>query len=101
MLLDDPLGTGVAVRWDQVTGVGPVWTQVYSPGSEDDPKTVLSAYRLRTADGRAYDISRSFKNVQDPYREMGQLFRHLAPNTIGTTMPTFPTVDQIISAYAR
>jgi hypothetical protein len=32
---------------------------------------------------------------------MGQLFRYLAPSTIGTTMPTFPTVDQIISAYAR
>jgi len=101
MLLDDPLGTGVAVRWDQVTGVGPVWTQVYSPGSEDDPKTVLSAYRLRTADGTIHDISRDFKNVQDPYREMGQLFRSLAPKTIGTTMPTFPTVDQIISAYVR
>jgi len=71
------------------------------PGSEDDPKTVLSAYRLRTADGRTQDISRDFKNVQDPHREMGQLFRSLAPNTIGTTMPTFPTVDQIISAYAR
>ena len=100
-LLDDLLGTGVPVGWDQVVGVGPARTQVYSPGSEDDPRTVLDAYRLRTADRRCHDISRSFKNVQDPYQEMGQLFRALAPNTIGTTMPTFPTVDQIISAYLR
>jgi hypothetical protein len=62
---------------------------------------VLAAYRLRTADGQTHVISRSFKNVQDPYLEMGQLFRRLAPATIGTTMPTFPTVDQIITAYAR
>lgn len=100
MLLADPLGTGVAVRWDQVVDVGPVWTQEHDPVAEE-PRTVLGAYRLRTADGRAYDISRSFKNVQDPYQEMGQLFRSLAPSTIGTTMPTFPTVDQIISAHAR
>jgi hypothetical protein len=59
------------------------------------------AHRLRTADGQAHEISRSFKNVQDPYLEMGQLFRHLAPTTIGTTMPTFPTIDQIIAAYAK
>jgi hypothetical protein len=31
---------------------------------------------------------------------MGQLFRALAPATIGTTMPTFPTIDQVIAAYA-
>lgn len=41
-----------------------------------------------------------FKNVQDPYLAMGQLFRGLFPATIGTTMPTFPTIDQIIAAYA-
>jgi hypothetical protein len=32
---------------------------------------------------------------------MGQLFRSLAPATIGTTMPTFPAIDQIIAAYTR
>jgi hypothetical protein len=90
----------VLVRWDQVTEVGPVWTGVHDPVSEE-PRTVLGGYRLRTADGRTYEISRSFKNVEDPYGEMGQLFRGLAPATIGTTMPTFPTTDQIIAAYAR
>jgi hypothetical protein len=99
MLLADPFGDGVPVRWDQVTQVGPVWTQVHDPVAEE-PKTVLGGYRLRTADGRTHEISRSFKNVEDPYREMGQLFRTLAPDTIGTTMPTFPTVGQIIAAYA-
>jgi hypothetical protein len=54
------------------------------------PLATLAAYRLWTAAGQTHEISRSFKNVQDPYLEMGQLFRHLAPNTIGTTMPAFP-----------
>ena len=88
------------MRWAQVTAVGPVWTEAYNPASEES-SPVLAAYRLRTADGQTHEISRSFKNVQDPYLEMGQLFRRLAPATIGTTMPTFPTVDQIIAAYAR
>jgi hypothetical protein len=87
-------------RWDEVVDASPFWTQQHDPVAEE-PRTVLGGYRLRTADGRTHDIPRDFKNVQDPYREMGQLFRHLAPGTIGTTMPTFPTVDQIISAYAR
>ena len=98
VLLDDPAGDAVPVRWDQVTAVGPVWTQEHDPVAEE-PRTVLGGYRLRTADGRAYDISNSFKNVEDPYHEMGQLFRALAPNTVGTTMPTFPTIGQVIAAY--
>jgi hypothetical protein len=99
LLLDDPAGYAVPVRWGQVTEVGPVWTAVYSPASEE-PRTAVAAYRLRTADGQAHEISRSFKNVQDPYLEIGQLFRHLAPAVIGKSMPTFPTIGQIIAAYA-
>jgi hypothetical protein len=98
VLLDDPAGDAVPVRWDQVTAVGPVWTQAHDPVAEE-PRTVLGGYRLQTADGRAHDISSSFKNVEDPYHEMGRLFRGLAPNTIGTTMPTFPAIGQVIAAY--
>jgi hypothetical protein len=100
VLLDDPAGDAVPVRWDQVTAVGPVWSQQHDPVAEE-PRTVLGGYRLRTADGRAHEISSEFKNVEDPYREMGQLFRTLAPNTIGTTMPTFPTIEQVIAAYVQ
>jgi hypothetical protein len=99
VVLDDPAGDALPVRWDQVTTVGPVWTRVHDPVAEE-PRTVLSGYRLRTAGGQAQEISCSFKNVEDPYHEMGQLFRALAPATIGTTMPTFPTIDQVIATYA-
>ena len=98
MLLDGPQAQPAPVPWNQVTGVSQVWTDHYSPGDED-PTPVLAAYRLRTSDGRVHELSRSWRNVQDPYREMGQLFRGLAPNTIGTTMPTFPTIDEIIATY--
>jgi hypothetical protein len=99
VLLDDPAGDAVPVRWGQVTAVGSVWTQAHDPVAEE-PRTVLGGYGLRTADGRVHEISCSFKNVEDPYHEMGQLFRALAPATIGTTMPTFLTIDQVIAAYA-
>jgi hypothetical protein len=100
MLLDNPPADAAPVRWSQVAEVGEVWTEVYRPG-EEDGRPALAAYRLRSADGRVHEISRSFRNVQDPYREMGQLLRGLAPGTLGTTMPRFPTIDEIIAAYAR
>jgi hypothetical protein len=99
VLLDDPAGDAAPVRWGQVTAVGPVWTQAHDPVAEE-PRTVLGGYRLRTVDGQAHEISHEFENVEDPYREMGQWFRTLFPNTIGTTMPRFPTIDQVIAAYA-
>jgi hypothetical protein len=101
LLLDDAQPAAMPVRWSEVTEIGQVWTNTYRPGDEDNPTPVVSAYHLRLADGRAVEISRDFKNVQDPYREMGQLFRTLSPGTIGKTMPRFPTVDEILAAYAR
>ena len=101
LLLDPALPDPVPVLWRQVIEISPVWENRYSPGSEDDPTPVLTAYRLRSADGRLHEIPRSFKNVQDPYREMGQLFRGLAPSTIGKTMPKFPTIDEIMATYTQ
>jgi len=99
MLLDGSMADAVPVRWNQVTEVSQVWGEMHSPASEE-PRPVLTAYRLRTADGQPHEISRSLKNVRDPYQEIGQLFRTIAPGSVGKTMPTFPTVDQIIAAYA-
>jgi hypothetical protein len=99
MLLDPPSADTAPVPWRQVTEVSQVWTNTYRPGDED-PRPTLAAYRLRSADGRTHEISRSFRNVQDPYGEMGQLFRGLAPRTVGTTMPKFPAIDEIIATYA-
>ena len=97
MMLDDPSAYPVPVLWSEVAEVSQVWTNTYIPGDED-PTPVLAAYRLRLADGRVLHISRSFKNVQDPYGEMGQLFRTLAPGTVGKTMPKFFTIDEIIAS---
>ena len=88
------------VRWNRVIEVTPVWTQVIQAGTEGETRPTLTAYRLRSADGELHEISRSFKNVRDPYREMGQLFRGLAPSTVGKTMPKFPTIDEILGTYA-
>jgi hypothetical protein len=101
LLVDGPAAEVRPELWSHVTGVAPVWTNKYSPGDEDHPRPVLTAFRLRLADGRVLDISRDFKNVQDPYREMGQLFRTLSPGVVGKTMPKVPTIDEIIATYAR
>ena len=98
MLLDNAPASAEPVRWNQVTEVSEVWTEVYRP-SEEDSRPALTAYRLRSADGQAHDISRSFRNVQDPYGEVGQLLRGLAPGSIGKTMPRFPGIDEIIATY--
>jgi hypothetical protein len=52
------------------------------------------------ADGQIREISRSFQNVRDPYREAGQLLRGLMPAAAGHARPAFPTIDEIIAAYA-
>jgi hypothetical protein len=101
MLLDNPPPGAAPVRWSQVAEVREVWTDTYRPGDEDAATPTLTAWRLRSADGQVHEISRSFRNVQDPYREMGQLLRMLAPGTLGKTMPKFPAIDDIIGAYAR
>lgn len=97
LLLDEQLPYAAPARWSQVAEVEEVWTKVYT---EDDVRLDLTAYRLRMADGRTCEVPRSFRNVQDPYGPVGQLFRGLAPNTVGRTMPRFPTIDEIIAAYA-
>ncbi len=101
MLLDNPPADPVPVRWSEVIDVGPVWTEVFDQPGEDESRPVLAAYRLRLADGRTLDITRSFKDVRDPYREMGQLFRMLSPGVVGKTMPKFPTIDEIIAGHAN
>jgi len=97
MLLDSQRAGAPPVRWSQVTEVTPVWRDMYGPGEDETP--IVQAYRLRTADNRLHEISRDFRNVQDPYREVGKLLRGLAPGTVGKTMPRFPTIDEIIARY--
>lgn len=101
MLLDNPPADPGPVRWSQVTGVSAIWTEVFDEPGEGESRQVVGGYRLRLADGRAIEVTRSFRNVQDPYREMGQLFRTLSPGVIGKTMPKFPTIDEIIASYAN
>ena len=100
MLLDDAPGPARPVRWNQIVEVNDVWTGVYNAASEESRPT-LTAYRLRSADGQVHEISRSFWNVLDPYRQVGQLLRSLVPASVGNAIPKFPTIDEIIARYAK
>jgi hypothetical protein len=99
MLADGPRADVVPLRWSDVTEVGEVWTDVFDVNAEES-RPVLAAYRLRWADGQTREISRSLQNVRDPYAEVGQLLRGLMPASVGATLPRFPTIDEIIAAYA-
>jgi hypothetical protein len=99
VLLDDTRAPVVPVRWSQVTAVSEVWSDVYNVSAEET-RPALTGYRLLLADGQAREISRAFRNVRDPYREVGQLLRGMVPSVLGPTMPTFPSVDEIIATYA-
>jgi hypothetical protein len=97
-LLDGPRDP-VFLRWSEVTGVGEVWGSVFDASAEESRPT-LAAYRLRCADGRTCEISRSLQNVRDPYPDVGPLLRGLMPAAVGATMPKFPTIDEVIVGFA-
>ena len=99
MLLDAAVAEIGPVRWSEITGVSEVWTDVYNVSAEES-RPAMTALRLHARDGQAYEISRSFQNVRDPYREVGQLLRGLMPSAAGQVPPTFPTIDQVIATYA-
>jgi hypothetical protein len=100
VLSDDPRASAIPVPWSQVTDVSLIWTQAYNPGMEDEGRPLVAGYRLRDADGQAYEITRSFHNVEDPYGEVGRSLRRIMPAAVGAAMPQFPTVDEVIATYA-
>jgi hypothetical protein len=99
VLPEDPRASAAPVRWSEVTQVSEVWTDVYNVSAEES-RPALTAYRLRLADGSACDISRSLRNVRDPYRDVGQVLRGVMPAAVSQTMPAFPSVDQIVARFA-
>jgi hypothetical protein len=98
-LLDGPQADAVFLRWSEVTGVDEVWTNVYNVSAEESRPT-LTAYRLRCADGRTFEISRSLHDVRVPHPNVGPLLSGLMPADVGTTMPRFPIIDEVTAAVA-
>jgi hypothetical protein len=99
-LLDGSRTDAVCLRWSEVTEVDEVWTMVYDVSAEES-RPRLTAYRLRCADGRTCEIARSLRNVRDPYPGVGPLLTGLMPAAAGQTLPKFPTIDEVIAAFAR
>ena len=97
--LDGPQADALYLRWSEVTEVGEVWANVYDVSAEES-RPRLTAYQLRCADGRTCEISRSLINVRDPYPGVGSLVRGVMPADVGATMPKFPTIDEVIAAFA-
>jgi hypothetical protein len=95
--IDDPRADAVTIRWNDITDIGQIWTDHYDPSSEKTTP-MLTGYRLACADGRSCAIDRSLRNVRDPYPGVGRPLQGLMPASVAATMPTYPTVDEVIAA---
>ena len=93
----DPHADAAPVRWSDVTEVREVWSTVYDPDGESS--RALTAYELHLADERICEITRSYGNVLDPYRDVGPILAALAPASLGKVLPKLPTVDDVIAGY--
>jgi hypothetical protein len=99
-LLDGPQADPVYLRWSEVTDVVEVWTNVYDVSAEES-RPRLTGHQLRRADGRSCEISRSLRNLRDPYAGVGPLVTGLMPAAAAATLPQFPTIDEVIATCAR
>jgi hypothetical protein len=94
----DPHADATPVRWSDVTEVRDVWSTVHNIDGESS--RALTAYELHLTDDRVCEISRSYDNVLDPYRDVGPILTTLAPASLGKVLPKLPTVDDVIAGYA-
>lgn len=98
-IFERPEVDAVPVRWSDVTSVDDVWTDV--PNFDGDSHRQHTAYDLHLANGASLRIARNYENVLDPYSGVGPLLSTLSPSVLGKTIPGFPTIDKIITVYAR
>jgi hypothetical protein len=94
----DPHTDATPVHWSDVTEVRDVWSTVFNLDGESS--RALTAYELHLTDDRICEVSRSYDNVLDPYRDVGPILTTLAPASLGKFMPKLPTVDDVITRYA-
>jgi hypothetical protein len=82
-------------RWDAVESLYNVWQDVFNPVSEDsEPRFV--GYRLRLADGREQTFPLSYRNMLDPYAEIGPILTTILPAPVARTLPSHPTLGQLL-----
>jgi hypothetical protein len=83
------------IPWDAVESLYNVWQDVFNPVSEDsEPRFV--GYRLRLADGREQTFPLSYRNMLDPYAEIGPILTTILPAPVARTLPSHPTLGQVL-----
>jgi hypothetical protein len=92
----DPGGHPRVLRRDEVTDVVDEWS---SSGSESQSWD-YEGFRLTTADGRTVSITAKYRNALDPYGPVGGLIAALAPAEVGTAIPRFPSIADLIIDWA-
>jgi len=83
------------IRWDAVESLYNVWQDVFNPVSEAfEPRFV--GYRLRLVDGREQTFPLSYRNMLDPYAEIGPILATILPAPVAQTLPSHPTLGQVL-----
>lgn len=93
----DPDGHPRVVRSGEVTDVVDEWS---SSSSESQLSWDYEGFRLTTADGRTVTITAKYRNALDPYFPVGGLIAALAPAEVGTAVPRFPSIADLINDWA-
>ena len=88
----------ISARWEQVERVREVRTNEFNASSEESEPT-LTGYELELGDGRRFLISRSYRNMMDPYAPVGRMVAGLTPPSVAEVIPRFPVIDEIIGTY--
>jgi len=86
------------IRWDNVESLYNVWKNNFNPVSEDsEPRFV--AYRVRLNDGREPTFPLSYRNMLDPYADVGPLLTAILPGPVAATLPAQPNLSQLFEHY--
>lgn len=91
-------GTLDVIRWNGVESLYNVWKNVFNPVSEDsEPRFV--AYRLGLRSGRDLTLPLSYRNMLDPYAEIGPLLTAIMPAPVAQTLPAHLDLGQLFERY--
>ncbi|WP_433788633.1 hypothetical protein [Actinoplanes sp. CA-252034] len=93
----DPDGHPRVVRSSEVIDVVDAWT---SSGSESQSSWDYEGFRLTTADGRTVLITGKYRNALDPFGPVGGLIAALVPASVGTAIPRFPSIADLMTDWA-
>ncbi len=83
-------------RWDQVTFIYRLLSDMFSPSAGEITGAVLAGHRICRADGTEFRLSTGLDNVLDPLDTFGRAVLQLLPSGMAAVMPGFPKLATLV-----